>query len=69
MKHETFRNVALGEAFDAIEDSILPSLTSLIETAAAAEPGSDAAAHADELRLLASQLDQLRRLFEGGASS
>ena len=65
MRHETFKNVAVGEAFDAIEGSILPSLTMLIEAAAAAQPGADAAARADELRVLARELEELTRLFGG----
>jgi hypothetical protein len=52
VRHETFKNVALGEAFDAIEGSILPSLTMLIEAAATAQPGADAAARAQELRAI-----------------
>ena len=67
MRHETFRDAAIGEAFDAIEGSILPSLTLLIEAAAAAEPGTDAAAKADELRALARQLEALTALMSNGA--
>ena len=65
MRHETFKNVALGEAFDAIEGNILPSLTMLIEAAETAQPGADAAARAQELRALARQLEELTRLFGG----
>jgi hypothetical protein len=65
VRHETFKNVAIGEAFDAIEGNILPSLTMLIEAAAAAQPGADAAARAQELRALARQLEELTRLFGG----
>ena len=65
MRHETFRNVAVGEAFDAIEGSILPSLTMLIEAAATAQPGADAAARAEELRALARELEELTHLFGG----
>jgi hypothetical protein len=63
VKHETFKNVALGEAFEVIEGSILPSLTMLIEAASVAEPGIDADARADELRALARQLESLSMLF------
>ena len=63
MRHETFKHVAVGEAFEAIEGSILPSLTMLIESAAAAQPGDDAASRADELRALARQLESLTALF------
>ncbi len=65
MRHETFRDAAVGEAFQVIEGSVLPSLTSLLESAAAAQPGVDADAKAQELRLLASQLEELTRLFGG----
>lgn len=63
MRHETFKDVAIGEAFQVIEGSVLPSLTLLLESAAAAQPGVDAEAKAHELRLLASQLEELTRLF------
>ncbi len=65
MRHETFRDAAVGEAFQVIEGSVLPSLTLLLESAAAAQPGVDAEAKAQELRLLASQLEELTRLFGG----
>lgn len=67
MRHETFKDAAIGEAFEAIEGSILPSLTLLIEAAAAAEPGLDASVRADELRVLARQLDSLTELIQSGA--
>lgn len=67
MKHETFRQVAIGDAFEAIESSILPSLTMLIEQAAVAEPGVDAEAKAEELRALARQLESLTLLLQNGA--
>jgi len=63
MRHETFKHVAVGEAFEAIEGSILPSLTMLIESAAVAQPGDDAVSRADELRALARQLESLTALF------
>ena len=62
MKHQDFRGAAIAEAFDAIEASILPSLTRLIDSAADAEPGIDAAARADELRTLARELGVLTSL-------
>ncbi len=65
MRHETFKDVAVGEAFQVIEGSVLPSLTLLLESAAAAQPGIDAEAKAQELRLLARQLEELTQLFGG----
>jgi len=65
VRHETFRDAAVGEAFEAIEGSVLPSLTLLLESAAAARPGMDADARARELRLLARQLEELTELFGG----
>jgi len=64
VKHETFKHVAVDQAFTAIEGSVLPSLTLLIERAAAAQPGLDAEASAEELRALARQLEALTLLFE-----
>ncbi len=64
MKHESFKHIAVDEAFTAIEASILPSLTLLVERAAAAQPGLDAEASAEELRTLARQLEELTSLFE-----
>jgi hypothetical protein len=63
VKHETFKDAAVGEAFQVIEGTLLPSLTLLLESAAAALPGVDAEHHAQELRLLAGQLEELTRLF------
>ena len=63
MRHETFKDAAVGEAFQVIEGTLLPSLTLLLESAAAAQPGMDADAKAQELRLLAGQLEELTRLF------
>jgi hypothetical protein len=63
VRHETFKDAAVGEAFQLIEGSVLPSLTLLLESAAAAQPGVDAEAKAQELRLLAGQLEALTRLF------
>lgn len=69
MRHETFKDAAVGEAFQVIEGSVLPSLTLLLESAAAAQPGMDAEAKAQELRLLARQLEELTQLFGGLAGS
>jgi hypothetical protein len=67
VKHETFKDAAVGEAFEALESSILPSLTMMIESAAAAQPGVDAKARAEELRALARQLESLTALLQNGA--
>ncbi len=67
MKHQDFRNVAVDEAFAALEGRVLPSLTLLIEAAAVSRPGVNAATRADELRALAHELDSLTALFESGA--
>jgi hypothetical protein len=52
-------------AFESIEASILPNaallLDALIDSAVLALPGLDCAAYADELRSLASQVDDLTR--------
>jgi hypothetical protein len=69
VKHETFKDVAVGEAFEVIEGRILPSLTFLIEQASLAEPGSDAAGRADELRALARELEALTGLFDPGSGA
>lgn len=63
MKHEDFRHAAIGQAFDAIEERILPSLRTLVERAAAAEAGTSAAPTADELRQLARELEELEQLI------
>ena len=65
MRHETFKDAAVGEAFQVIEGKVLPSLTLLLESAAAATPGIDTDAKAQELRLLAQELEQLTKLFGG----
>jgi hypothetical protein len=67
MKHETFNHAAIGDAFEAIEGSILPSLTMLIESASVAHPGIDAHGRAEELRALARQLESLTALLQNGA--
>ncbi len=67
MKHEDFSKVAVGAAFDVIEGRILPSLTQLIESAAADEKG--AGIRADELRALAAELELLSALLDPGQPS
>lgn len=58
----------LDEAFERIEESILPSLSmmldSLLEAAALARPGHDAEVFAAELRTLGLQLEALTRQIE-----
>ena len=55
------------ESLDAIESSVLPSLSGmldgLLDSAALARPGADADAYATELRYAAGQLDALARLL------
>ena len=67
MKHEDFSKIEVGAAFDVIEGRILPSLTHLIESAAAQEKG--ASIRADELRALAAELELLSALIEPGQPS
>jgi len=67
MKHEDFSKIEVGTAFDVIEGRILPSLTLLIESAAAEEKG--ASIRADELRALAAELELLSALIEPGQPS
>jgi len=64
VKHESFKQFAIDEALSAIESSVLPSLTLLLESAAAAQPGLDADAQAQEVRALACQLEELTRLLD-----
>jgi hypothetical protein len=58
----------IDEAFEAIEETILPSITmmldTLIDSASLAQPGLDAEAHAAELRALTMQLEALTRQVE-----
>jgi hypothetical protein len=58
----------LDEAFERIEESILPSLSmmldTLLETAALARPGHDGEVFAAELRALGFQLEALTRQVE-----
>ncbi len=59
---------AIDEAFERIEETILPSvsamLDSLLDAASLARPGVDAEAHAAELRRVALQLEALTREVE-----
>jgi hypothetical protein len=59
---------SLDEAFDRIEETILPSLSMMLDTlldaAALARPGFDGDAYAAELRTLALQLEELTRQVE-----
>jgi len=65
---ETDPTRSLDEAFERIEETILPSLSmvldSLLEAAALARPGHDAEVHAAELRTLACELEALTREVE-----
>lgn len=64
---------ALDEAFEAIEEAILPSLSTLIDTlleaSTLARPGFDAAAYAAELKTLGCEVDSLRRQVEDAAAA
>ena len=64
MIHQDFRQIAVDAAFEAIEGSVLPSLTRMIDTAASADPGVDAETKAAELRELARQLSSLTAMVE-----
>ena len=58
----------LDEAFERIEESILPSLSmmldSLLDAASLARPGADADIYAIELRTLALELESVTRQIE-----
>jgi hypothetical protein len=62
------RQHALDLAFERIEESILPSLSlildSLLDAAALARPGADAEIFAAELRTIGAELDSLTRQME-----
>ncbi|MEA3001691.1 MAG: hypothetical protein QOH81_479 [Sphingomonadales bacterium] len=62
------RQLALDEAFERIEASILPSLSlvldSLLDAAALARPGADAEIYAAELRTIGAELESLTRQIE-----
>ena len=61
----------LDEAFERIEETILPSLSllldTLLEAAALARPGRDGEAFAAELRTLGLQLEDLTRQVEAAS--
>ncbi len=63
----------LDEAFERIEETILPSLSmmldTLLEAAALARPGVDGEAYAAELRTLGLQLEELTRQIEAVSPS
>jgi len=58
----------LDEAFDRIEETILPSISMMLDTlldaAALARPGLDGEVYAAELRTIALQLEALTRQVE-----
>jgi hypothetical protein len=60
--------IGLDEAFDRIEETILPSISMMLDTlldaAALARPGLDGAVYAAELRTIALQLEELTRQVE-----
>lgn len=60
--------LSLEQAFDRIEESILPSLSmmldTLLEAAALARPGEDGEVYAAELRTIALELEDLTRQIE-----
>ena len=58
----------LDEAFDRIEETILPSISMMLDTlldaSALARPGIDGEVYAAELRTIALQLEELTRQVE-----
>lgn len=62
------RSQGLDEAFERIEETILPSISMMLDTlldaATLGRPGVDAANYAAELRTLALQLESLTRQVE-----
>ena len=62
----------LDSAFDRIEKTVLPSiaamLDALIDSAAGARPGVDAAAYAEALRVLAKEIDAARATLDAIAA-
>jgi hypothetical protein len=60
--------LSLEQAFDRIEETILPSLAmmldTLLEAAALARPGEDGEVYAAELRTIGYQLEELTRQIE-----
>lgn len=66
------RQLALDQAFERIEESILPSLSlvldSLLDAASLARPGADAEIYAAELRTIGAELESLTRQIEAMAA-
>jgi hypothetical protein len=64
----TDQQEGIDEAFDRIEETILPSISMMLDTlldaAALARPGHDGDAYAAELRTIALQLEELTRQVE-----
>ena len=64
----TDQQQGLDEAFDRIEETILPSISMMLDTlldaASLARPGMDAQVYAAELRTIALQLEELTRQVE-----
>jgi len=64
----TNRHHMIDEAFEQIEETILPSISMMLDTlldaASLAQPGLNAEIYAAELRTLALQLDELTRQVE-----
>ena len=62
------QQLGLDEAFDRIEETILPSISMMLDTlldaSMLARPGMDAQAYAAELRTIALQLEELTRQVE-----
>jgi hypothetical protein len=60
------RSRSLEEAFERIEETILPSLSAMLDTlleaAALARPGTDADVYAAELRTIGFELEALTRI-------
>ena len=60
--------IGLDEAFDRIEETILPSISMMLDTlldaSALARPGIDGETYAAELRTIALQLEELTRQVE-----
>jgi len=67
------RDQSLDGALSQIENAILPSIATLLDTlleaAVLGRPGIDADAHAQELRALAAQVESLTRHYAETAKS
>ena len=68
MEESLLQRDGLVNAFDRIEETILPSLTMMLDTlldaSSLAQPGVDADSYAAELRTLALQLESVTRQVE-----